>query len=298
MQREVLAASRRGVPSWCTSRSGTRSRRSPWTPRTTATRCPGSWSRSCTPHLERAEADPAVRVVLVQAAGTVFCSGADLSEATADGMEEGARRIVALQRLIVAMSKPVVAACTAPSGPAASASSPRATSSIAADDATFALTEVKLGLAAAIISLTVLPRMTPARRRADHAGRRGRSRRRGGGVRPGDPAVPARRAGRRGRPASARRSPPAPPRACARPSGSSTATCWPASTRTATRWPRCAPGSSPPTRRARRWRAFLAEEAVDADGARCRLVNLPEPLRVRSADHPGVSVVGGEGTRR
>ena len=58
--------------------------------------------------LEAAEADPEVRVVLVRAAGKVFCSGADLSEATADGMEEGARRIVALQRYVVTMSKPVV----------------------------------------------------------------------------------------------------------------------------------------------------------------------------------------------
>ena len=59
-------------------------------------------------HLRAAEADADVRVVLVRATGTVFCSGADLSEATADGMEEGARRIVELQRLIVTMAKPVV----------------------------------------------------------------------------------------------------------------------------------------------------------------------------------------------
>ena len=46
--------------------------------------------------------------MLVRCSGRVFCSGADLSEATTDGMEEGARRIVELQRLIVTMSKPVV----------------------------------------------------------------------------------------------------------------------------------------------------------------------------------------------
>ena len=40
-------------------------------------------------------------VVLIRAEGKVFCSGADLSEATGDGMEEGARRIVELQRRIV-----------------------------------------------------------------------------------------------------------------------------------------------------------------------------------------------------
>jgi len=111
--------------------------------------------------LEAAEAEPEVRVVLVQAAGKVFCSGADLSEATADGMEEGARRIVALQRYVVTMSKPVVLrlhGAVRAGGIGLVAASDVV---IADEDATFALTEVKLGLAAAIISLTVHARMNP-----------------------------------------------------------------------------------------------------------------------------------------
>src|SRR6188472_4249297 len=58
--------------------------------------------------LGRAAADDAVKVVLVRQEGKVFCSGADLSEATSVGMAEGARRIVDLQRLIVTLDKPVV----------------------------------------------------------------------------------------------------------------------------------------------------------------------------------------------
>ena len=111
--------------------------------------------------LEAAEADPEVRVVLVRAAGKVFCSGADLSEATADGMEEGARRIVALQRYVVTMSKPVVLrlhGAVRAGGIGLVAASDVV---IADEEATFALTEVKLGLAAAIISLTVHARMNP-----------------------------------------------------------------------------------------------------------------------------------------
>jgi enoyl-CoA hydratase/methylglutaconyl-CoA hydratase len=111
--------------------------------------------------LERAEADDDVRVVLVRAEGRVFCSGADLSEASAGGMEEGARRIVELQRLIVSMDKPVVTrlhGAVRAGGIGIVAASDIA---IAAEDATFALTEVKLGLAAAIISLTVHHRMSP-----------------------------------------------------------------------------------------------------------------------------------------
>jgi enoyl-CoA hydratase/carnithine racemase len=111
--------------------------------------------------LEQAEADDEVRVVLVRSSGKVFCSGADLSEATSGGMEEGAKRIVALQRLIVTMSKPVVTevlGAVRAGGIGVIAASDIA---VVAQDATFALTEVKLGLAAAIISLTVHHRMNP-----------------------------------------------------------------------------------------------------------------------------------------
>jgi len=111
--------------------------------------------------LERAEGDDDVRVVLIRAEGRVFCSGADLSEATAGGMDEGARRIVELQRLIATMDKPVVTrlhGAVRAGGIGIVAASDIA---IAAEEATFALTEVKLGLAAAIISLTVHHRMNP-----------------------------------------------------------------------------------------------------------------------------------------
>ena len=110
--------------------------------------------------LEAADADDDVKVVVIRAEGKVFCSGADLSEASADGMEEGARAMVAMQRQIVALSKPVVTrlhGAVRAGGIGIVAASDIA---IAADDTTFALTEVKLGLAPAVISLTVLPRLT------------------------------------------------------------------------------------------------------------------------------------------
>ena len=96
---------------------------------------------------------------------------------------------------------------------------------IAAEDATFALTEVKLGLAAAIISLTVHHRMNPRAAALTTLG---------GEVFTGTEAaayglvtraVPGRRARRGGAPGLRAASPPAPPRGCASPSGSSTATC-------------------------------------------------------------------------
>lgn len=111
--------------------------------------------------IERAAADDDAHVVLLAAAGRVFCSGADLSEASGGGMDEGARRIVDLQRLIATLDKPVVTrvyGAVRAGGIGIVAASDVV---VAADDATFALTEVRLGLAAAIISLTVHARMNP-----------------------------------------------------------------------------------------------------------------------------------------
>ncbi|QIX28309.1 enoyl-CoA hydratase family protein [Nocardioides sp. JQ2195] len=110
--------------------------------------------------LDRAEADHEVKVVVIGAEGRVFCSGADLSEAAGGSMEEGARGLVDLQRRIVAFPKPVVTrlyGAVRAGGIGIVAASDIA---IASDDATFALTEVKLALAPAAISLTVIPRMT------------------------------------------------------------------------------------------------------------------------------------------
>ena len=112
-------------------------------------------------HLERAGSDDDVRVVLVESSGKVFCSGADLAEATTEGMEVGARRIVDLQRLIVTLDKPVVTKNLGAVRAGGIGIVAAADIAVSAEDATFALTEVKLGLAAAIISLTVHARMTP-----------------------------------------------------------------------------------------------------------------------------------------
>ncbi|WP_121254247.1 enoyl-CoA hydratase-related protein [Nocardioides ferulae] len=111
--------------------------------------------------LERAAADPEVRVVLLASADRVFCSGADLSEAATVSMEEGTRRIVELQRLIVSLDKPVVVCVRGAARAGGIGVVAAADIAMVADDATFALTEVKLGLAAATISLTVLHRMNP-----------------------------------------------------------------------------------------------------------------------------------------
>lgn len=110
--------------------------------------------------LERAENDDAVKVVVLAATGSVFCSGADLSEASSGDFSEGPRAIVRLQRAIVAHSKPVVCRLQGAVRAGGIGLVAAADVAIAAEAASFALTEVKLALAPAAISLTVLPRLT------------------------------------------------------------------------------------------------------------------------------------------
>ncbi|MBA3719066.1 MAG: enoyl-CoA hydratase/isomerase family protein [Nocardioidaceae bacterium] len=110
--------------------------------------------------LGAAAGDESVRVVLLRSSGRVFCSGADMSEAVEEGMEKGARALVALQRQIVALPVPVVVRLDGPVRAGGLGLVGAADVAIAADTVSFALTEVRLGLAPAVISLTVLPRMT------------------------------------------------------------------------------------------------------------------------------------------
>ncbi len=110
--------------------------------------------------LERAERDDDVLVVLVRAEGRTFCSGADLSEAAGQGMEKAAGVLVDLQRRIATLAKPVVTRVhgnVRAGGIGIVAASDIA---VSATDATYAFTEVRLGLTPAAISLSVLPRMT------------------------------------------------------------------------------------------------------------------------------------------
>jgi methylglutaconyl-CoA hydratase len=110
--------------------------------------------------LERAAADDDVLAVVVRAEGRTFCSGADLSEAHGDGMEQAATVLVELQRRIVTLPKPVVARVHGAVRAGGIGIVAAADIALSAEDATFALTEVRLGLAPAAISLTVLPRLT------------------------------------------------------------------------------------------------------------------------------------------
>jgi enoyl-CoA hydratase/carnithine racemase len=111
-------------------------------------------------HLDTANVDDDVRAVVIRAEGPVFCAGADMSEAASGNMEKGARRLVALQRRIVTLDKPVIARVHGPVRAGGLGILSSCDVAISADTVTYAFTEVRLGLAPAVISLTVLPRLT------------------------------------------------------------------------------------------------------------------------------------------
>jgi enoyl-CoA hydratase/methylglutaconyl-CoA hydratase len=109
--------------------------------------------------IEAAHGDDS-RVLVIRSADRVFCSGADLSEAAEGGMEEGARALVEMQRRIVAHPKPVVTRLAGPVRAGGLGIVAASDVALCSDDVTFAFTESRLGLAPAVISLTVLPRLT------------------------------------------------------------------------------------------------------------------------------------------
>jgi enoyl-CoA hydratase len=112
-----------------------------------------------TAHLATAEADDAARVIVLRSAHRVFCSGADLSEASAAGMEAGALALVALQRTIAASAKPVVVVLAGPVRAGGLGLVGAADVVLAAASVSFALTEVRLALTPAVISLSLLERL-------------------------------------------------------------------------------------------------------------------------------------------
>lgn len=110
--------------------------------------------------LDRAAHDD-VHAVVLAARGPAFCSGADLTEALRDGMTDSARRLAEVLRAVVALPKPVVARVHGPVRAGGIGLVAACDVAISADTVSYAFTEARLALAPAVISLTVLPRMTP-----------------------------------------------------------------------------------------------------------------------------------------
>jgi methylglutaconyl-CoA hydratase len=112
--------------------------------------------------LVEALADDAVRVVVLDHTGRVFCSGMDLSEAAGGGaQDQGVREFPELLTAIWTSPKPVVAVVRGPARAGGVGLLAACDVVVAAESATFAFSEVRLGIVPAVISAVVLPRMVP-----------------------------------------------------------------------------------------------------------------------------------------
>jgi enoyl-CoA hydratase len=114
-----------------------------------------------TQRLTDAAADDSVRAVELTHTGSTFCAGADLGEASQGGMQAGTARMTALLKQIVMLAKPVVGSIDGHARAGGLGLVGACDIVLAGPKSTFAFSEVKLGLAAAMISLTTLPRLEP-----------------------------------------------------------------------------------------------------------------------------------------
>jgi enoyl-CoA hydratase len=119
--------------------------------------------------LRDATADPAVRAVVLGHTGNTFCAGADLSEGSAESSQGAdpaeaaagrAREMATLLRAIVEAPLPVIVAVDGHVRAGGMGLVGAADIAVAGPRSTFALTEARIGVAPAIISLTLLPKMS------------------------------------------------------------------------------------------------------------------------------------------
>jgi methylglutaconyl-CoA hydratase len=110
--------------------------------------------------LERAVADPAVRVIVVTNSGPAFCAGGDLKagEAQASG-EAPVYGLSDVLSLILDSPKPVVGRIAGHCMGGGVGLAAACDVSVAADDVLFGFNEVRIGMAPAIISVVVLPKL-------------------------------------------------------------------------------------------------------------------------------------------
>ena len=105
-------------------------------------------------------ADGSVRVILLAHTGKVFCAGADLKEAGAQGVAEGAENLAKIMRRILSAPVPVVARVDGVARAGGLGILGAADIVVAHTAASFAFSEVRIGLGPAIISLTTMGRMS------------------------------------------------------------------------------------------------------------------------------------------
>ncbi|AUH69923.1 MULTISPECIES: enoyl-CoA hydratase family protein [Gordonia] len=113
-----------------------------------------------------AATDEEIRAVVLTHTGGTFCAGADLGEALKRGLSpeeataEGGRAMVGLIRTVLELDKPVIVVADGHVRAGGLGLVGAADIALAGPAATFALTESRLGLAASIISIPLLAKMS------------------------------------------------------------------------------------------------------------------------------------------
>lgn len=115
--------------------------------------------------LDRADTDPAIRVVVLTNAGKVFCAGANLAERSAPGASGAFVDPQQLFGRFRRSPKPYVGRIAGHCVAGGMGLAAALDISIATEDALFGFTEVRVGVAPAMISVVCLPKL----RRADAA---------------------------------------------------------------------------------------------------------------------------------
>lgn len=113
-------------------------------------------------HLDTAIADPAVRVIVLTHTGPVFCAGMDLKEsAGAAAGDQGVNELPRILETIWCSPTPVVARLAGPARAGGIGIVAACDLAVTVDSATFAFSEVRIGVIPAVISAVVLPRLEP-----------------------------------------------------------------------------------------------------------------------------------------
>lgn len=116
--------------------------------------------RELTDHLTEALDDPDTRVIVLDHTGPVFCSGMDLKESRGTGAaNQGVNEFPAILEQLWTSPKPIVAKLAGPARAGGLGIAAACDIAVAVDTATFAFSEVRIGVVPAVISVTVLPRL-------------------------------------------------------------------------------------------------------------------------------------------
>ena len=120
-------------------------------------------------YLAEAAQDSGVRVVVLTGEGPTFCAGADLAGASsADAASfsgSGPRALVAVLEAMLEHPKPIIARVQGHVAGGGNGLVAAADLAVAAESARFAFSEVRVGVAPAVISVVCLARMSPSHAR-------------------------------------------------------------------------------------------------------------------------------------